>query len=332
MAIPSLVFIDTCVFESQHFDFESTLVASFVQAARSRGVTLLMPDPTRGEIVRHMEEKSKEALQALDTARRKAPFLKAAKLFPEATLWDTQAVALEHFKSFLGRFEKVELLNYEGVDVARVMTWYEARTAPFSDKKRKEFPDAFAIEILNHYAIEVGQPVAVISHDKDMKFACERYTSLFHWETLAPFTELLLIQEKHEQKIFSLIPDAHDLLVEALKEEAKGFLFLHKDPHFKVLESKLSHVDMRDVHMVGIGDGVCTVVFEAVAEFDHEIGWVDWIEEDEREWRTDTFLEDHLVRGSAKLAIKVDETELEKVLTLTTEKIAFQVVERPDLW
>lgn len=332
MAIPSLVFIDTCVFEAQHFDFESTLVASFVQAARSRGVTLLMPDPTRGEIVRHMEEKSKEALQALDTARRKVPFLKAANLFPAATRDQTHAVAIQHFKSFLERFKRVEMLNYQGVDVARVMTWYEARMAPFSEKKRKEFPDAFVIEILSHYAGETDQPIAVISHDKDMMSACERYTSLFYWEQLAPFTELLLIQEEHEQKILGLVPDAHDLLVDALKEDAKGFLFLHKDPHFKVLDSKLTHVDLRDVHMVGIGDGVCTVVFEAVAEFDHEIQWVDWVAEDEREWKSDTFMEDHLVRGSAKLSIKADETELEKVLTLTTEQIAYHVVERPDLW
>jgi hypothetical protein len=334
MAIPSLVFIDTCVFERQHFDFESTLIASFVEAARERKVKLLMPDPTRGEIVRHMEARTEEALQALETVRRKVPFLRAAGLMADAKLLPTQQVAIQHLRTFLDRLADVDFMNYQSVDLARVMHWYESKTAPFGDgKKRKEFPDAIVIEMLSQYAENSDHPIAVVSHDGDMKRACERYASLLHFEGLASLTELLLVQDEHEQKLLGLVAESHDILLDSLKEAAGGFLFVHIDStHFKVRDSTLAAAYLRDAHVVGIGEGVCTVVFEAVAEFNHEIDWVEWLDEDDREWRTETFLEDHLVRGSAKLAFNPDATEVTGVSAFSLEQTVFQVSEKPTRW
>lgn len=334
MAVPCLVFIDTCVFERQHFDFESTLIASFVEAARERKVKLLLPDPTRGEIVRHMEARTEEALQTLETVRRKVPFLRAAALIADAKLLPTQQVAVKHLRAFLDRFGDVDFMNYQSVDVARVMHWYESKAAPFGDgKKRKEFPDAIVIEMLSQYAANNDRPIAVVSHDGDMKQACDRYASLLHFEGLASLTELLLVQDEHEQKLLGLVADSHDVLLDALKEEAGGFLFVHKDAaHFKVRDSTLAAAYLRDAHVVGIGEGVCTVVFEAVAEFNHEIDWIEWLDEDDREWRTAPFLEDHLVRGSAKLAFNAGATEVTGISAFSLEQIAFQVTERPTRW
>lgn len=46
MAIPTAVFLDTSVLDSQQYDFQSIALSTFVPACVKRGVKLLLPDPT----------------------------------------------------------------------------------------------------------------------------------------------------------------------------------------------------------------------------------------------------------------------------------------------
>ena len=85
MSLPSAVFLDTSVLAGQQYNFASTALASFVPVAKERALKLLLPDPTEREIVRQIKERSQEALQALEEARRRAPFLAKWKHFPPRT-------------------------------------------------------------------------------------------------------------------------------------------------------------------------------------------------------------------------------------------------------
>jgi hypothetical protein len=75
------------------------------------------------------------------------------------------------WRSFLKQFTVVEL-GYEGIRLETVMSWYENIRAPFGEgKKRKEFPDAFAIASLAEFAERTETYVAVVSEDNDFKSA-----------------------------------------------------------------------------------------------------------------------------------------------------------------
>src|SRR5712692_8192902 len=158
MSLPTAFFLDTSVLDGQQYNFASTAFTSFVPVARERKLLLLLPDPTKREVMRHIAERSTAALEALEDARRRAPFLSKWKHFPKppenkwTTDWEVKRVATEEWESFLKQFS-VKELAYEGVALNTVMNWYEKARPPFgSGKKRKEFPDAFAIAALAGYA------------------------------------------------------------------------------------------------------------------------------------------------------------------------------------
>jgi hypothetical protein len=78
MTIPGAVFLDTCVFDSQNYNYESVAMTAFVKACRQLDLTVVLPKSTEQEVQRHIDKRSNEAAAAIEKAaneiRRKAPF------------------------------------------------------------------------------------------------------------------------------------------------------------------------------------------------------------------------------------------------------------------
>lgn len=330
MPLPSLVFVDTCVFERQHFNFDGPVLASFAEVASRHDITLLMPEPTRAEVGRHMAERADEAVRSLESIRRQVPFLRSWPMFAPVDAFAARQAATRKFSDYLGRFPAVDLLNYDKVDVATVMQWYESKTSPFGErKKRKEFPDAIVIEMLRQHAAQEGQPIAVVSHDGDMKQASDRLSSLLHFEGLAALTEVLLIRDEHEQKVLVMVAGSRDVILEAVKEEAKGFLFMHSDTaNTRIRHSRLVAARLDLVHLIGIGAGMCTVVYEATLQFEHDLDVLDWVTQDV-DWKSTELLEEQPMRGAAKLTIDPAVTRVTGVASILPEDVTFIVRGRP---
>jgi hypothetical protein len=62
MPCPKNVFIDTCIFDGQAYNFASSVFASFSEAAKGKQLTLLLPDPTEREIRKHIHSNALGAL------------------------------------------------------------------------------------------------------------------------------------------------------------------------------------------------------------------------------------------------------------------------------
>jgi PIN domain len=186
MSTPSAVFIDTSIFAGQQYNYGSTALATFIPAAKSAGMNLLLPNPTEREVRRQIRARAKEALEALEVARRRAPFLTKWKGFPKPAQahiddWEVARLAVTEWETFLGQFAVVRI-GYEGLNMAQVMDWYDQSLAPFREgKKRKEFPDALAISLLAAYAEKHHCFIAVASEDQDFKGACERFPNLLYF-------------------------------------------------------------------------------------------------------------------------------------------------------
>ncbi len=198
MSMPTAAFLDTSVFDGQQYNYSSTALSTFVPACKKRGLKILLPDPTEREVRRHIRERSEQALKALDDARRKAPFLAKWSHFPKAGAragWEVNHIEAREWDSFIAQFTVVKL-GYSTLDMRTVMNWYDHGEAPFREgKKRKEFPDAFAIALVDDYARKNACYVAVVSDDPDFKQACMRFPSLLYFKKLDDLTELLLSED-----------------------------------------------------------------------------------------------------------------------------------------
>lgn len=239
MSLPTAVFLDTSVMAGQQYNFSSTALTTFIPLAKKHALKLLLPEPTESEVVRQIRERVQEALKALEDARRRAPFLAKWKHFPPTqtsyvTDWEVMNIATAEWEAFLKNFNLIKL-DYSSVNIKTVMHWYDRITPPFREgKKRKEFPDAFAIAIIEAYARKTGATVAVVSDDKDIKLACDRFSSLLYFKSLPELTELLLSDSEKLGRIReSLLLDL-GALEEAAFNAADVLHYYHADRKYKI--------------------------------------------------------------------------------------------------
>ncbi len=311
MSIPTAVFLDTSIFESQQYNFQSTALATFVPPCAKRQLTLLLPDPTEREIKRHLRDRVAEVLTAVEGARRKAPFLAKLKGFarefssPEIEAHEAESLANHEWSAFLKQFAVVRL-GYKALDVEKVMRWYDKVEAPFKEgKKRKEFPDAFAIQMLDAYAQKEKLYIAVVSGDQDLKLACQRYSGLLYFQTLPRLTELLLSDDARVEKLRLAIQDKLSLIEEAIFEELQALDFHHRSDRFEVHGYDSVESEGVEVSIVAIGDGECTVAFDTVQAMDFDMRWEDDTEDGVRTFQRDV-KERVELSGTAKLSFTED--------------------------
>lgn len=310
MSLPTAVFLDTSVLAGQQYNFSSTALATFIPLAKAHSLKVLLPAPTESEVLRQIRERSQDALKALEDARRRAPFLAKWKHFPPKTIaystdWEVMRVATAEWQDFLRNFNLVKL-DYSSVDLTTVMQWYDRVTPPFREgKKRKEFPDAFAVAIVEAYARKAGDTIAVVSEDTDLKLACDRFPSLLYFKSLPALSELLLSDSAKLDGIRKAILDDISVVEQAAFDAASELNFFHSDREFKIKRTKVHGVSVSEVRIVAIGAGECTLTFDGEFEAEHLLEWTEWghYREEYDQEREEWVIERDPLSGTAKVAL-----------------------------
>ncbi len=335
MSMPTAVFLDTSILAGQHYNFSSTAFTTFVPACKKRGLKLLLPDPTEREVKRQIRTRSQEALDALEAARRKAPFLAKWKNFPERSRpsldnWEVTRLANEEWRTFLIQFDVLRL-GYEGLNLVTVMNWYDSVAAPFREgKKRKEFPDAFALALLDSYANKTACYVAVVSEDRDFKLACERFPNLLHFQSLPRLTEVLLMKEDQVSEIRESIDKGIAALEFAVRDELGGLSFYHVERRFEIYDTSLSEPSVIHFSVVAIGDYECTITFEAEFEAEHQLQWEEWSDSEEGSERIRRWIAESVtITGTAKVSFDPKAGNLAAVIYVTLDDSEVEVTKTP---
>jgi hypothetical protein len=274
----SAIFIDTCIFDAQRFDFRSSQIEALVAATKRTGIKLLLPHPVLLEIERHIEEQTARAVAALKSARRDHPFLRELTGFPHSR--DDQENARRHIEGKIERgwlgfrknFEIVEL-DYSTLDLSEIMGWYDRQEPPFGPgDKRKEFPDAFAFAALRNYARKHDTNIAVVSADNDLLRACEKVPELHHFPTLASLTDSLLKEDDHFDAALKVAEAAIEELKKRIAHDFPDRGFYHEiDPdgnsYVEDVEVDEVEIDAEDFNIIGLGHEAFTVSFRATVKF-----------------------------------------------------------------
>ncbi|MGE3704249.1 MAG: PIN domain-containing protein [Vicinamibacterales bacterium] len=332
MSIPTAVFLDTSVFDGQQYNFQSTAFSTFVAACTNRPVTLILPDPTEREIKRHLRERTREAVAALEGIRRKVPYLSKwnglASTFGSLELeqYNAENAALYEWQTFLKQFSVVRL-GYAGLDVGKVMTWHDKLEAPFKEgKKRKEFPDAFAIGMLDAHATTEQIYIAVVSADEDFKLACQRYSALLYVKSLPRLTELLLSDDARVEKLKLAIEAKIGLIEDAIFDELQAIDFHHCSDQIEIHGYDDVESEGVDVSIVAVGDGECTIAFDTVQGMHFDMRWEDKTDGGQKFFQK-RVREKVELTGTAKLAFTGD--EVSEVSLLSFDRKSFEVTEGP---
>ena len=184
-------FLDTQVFDSYQYNFDSALLKKLSSVCVEQNVSLVMPEVIRREIEKHVKEKASKAGKDIVAIRREHPFLRniavAVNRLDQLEKLKFDEVLLEQLGDFLASCSCLEL-DCGYVNVAELVDDYFEGAAPFgTGKKRKEFPDAIAAKSILGWAASKGVTVSIISNDNDWKRFCELHVEVTFHASLAKF-------------------------------------------------------------------------------------------------------------------------------------------------
>lgn len=267
MSVPDHIFIDTCIFDHAGYNFKSARLKPFRDALKDLNLTFLDPDPTFRERNRHLSNRVDEAVRSLEKMEKSLPIITSLDEWPKASFfreYRIRSLVKSSLDSFLKPMKQVKL-GYDGIDMHWVMTWYEQGRAPFGKgKKKKEFPDALAIAILDRYAHSNKCDIAVVSTDNDIERACADRTDLLYFPSLSAYLQVLQGESERVnlvQKWFKDNPDSfYDWVADAFSEIS---FEIEEGWNGELTDPEVDEVNISDFYVVAVGDKECTVSFEA---------------------------------------------------------------------
>jgi hypothetical protein len=189
------VFLDTEVFDSNQYNFNSRDLKQLKTLAESLSVELLLTDVVVDEVRKHLRNRAN--LLAKETQKICKQF---NNIDPEGVGVELQkdsysadhvySLLCKNFNDFLDSCN-AEVVSVENVNSKEVFDLYFHERSPFSSsgKKKNEFPDAFTLLALRDYSQEHNIEISIVSNDGDPIGFCAQENNLTHYSNLKEFYE-----------------------------------------------------------------------------------------------------------------------------------------------
>lgn len=165
-----IIYLDTSIWESNNF-LESDRIKQLIKLCRDRNVKLIMPQLTYDEILNRLKINAESAISKLKKHRDETRVLRnIPKLISKFDLLDQDSTINElisHFRSTIDEIIFV-IIEYQSMDIKTIFNSYFNKEFPFGPNgKKDEFSDAFALRIVENWAIDNKQGVITFSKDND---------------------------------------------------------------------------------------------------------------------------------------------------------------------
>jgi len=235
------VAIDTSVIDHYQTNLEFKLLRSLEQFKRT-GISVLLSEVVLGEVNSHLVRKNNETKNKLHTALNQ--FSRNWKLDPkrleavskELAVDEPAAFAAAQINAYVSHIG-AEIVKAEGnVSLSDILSMYFSNSAPFStaEKKKNEFPDAFALCSLEAWGRNKNKKVIVVSRDSDWQKYAEQSDWLVHIRDLPVCLNLF-----NEDEVFI----ASRVMKMLIDGQATGVLKAIRDAVEQEVESTDFHVE-----------------------------------------------------------------------------------------
>jgi len=188
--IPTSLYIDTEFFKRQGLRFDTKAFTALTGTFAKGGLRLLVPKIMERELLRHFAKEAEKASNAVTSAHKAYPVNNLAlAAIPSQEELKTKCIEEmgRQWSTFKEHFV-VENLPIAG-NLEDVVDWYFEIRPPFSEKKPKEFPDAFIISSLDQHHKQHHANIAVIGFDSDFRQACESRRYILYFPDLEKYIE-----------------------------------------------------------------------------------------------------------------------------------------------
>jgi predicted nucleic acid-binding protein len=188
--VPTSLYIDTEVFKRQGLRFDTKAFTALTDTFAKGGLRLLVPTIMERELLRHFSREAEKAANAVTNAHKSYPVSDLA-LVELPSREELKAKCIEEMNRQWSSFKEhfvVENLPIAG-NLDDVVDWYFEIRPPFSEKKSKEFPDAFILSVLDQHHKQHHANIAVVGSDGDFRQACEGRRYVLYFPDLEKYIE-----------------------------------------------------------------------------------------------------------------------------------------------
>ncbi len=273
MDMPEHVFLDTNIYEQKLFNFSGKSFARLIEHCTQDAVDLLLPHPVELEVRRHIQELCKNKIEGLNKHLSKNRILMFYKPIQE-TLVERELDAQPFIDDMTSGFEafltesRTVCLDYSNINVGAVMAQYDQNIAPFGEgKKRKEFPDAFAMEILKQFPSET---IAVVSDDPDIEKACGGVDKFCCFKSLEEYLgHVQQARSTHYDAVLAFLRDNEKKINDALSEEFlnRGFHVEEDDGDGEFCDIEINSIEYQETDIIDLDDDQVTFTFDVALSY-----------------------------------------------------------------
>ena len=258
----SIVFIDTSIFISKNYHFAGREFQSLIRLAREDKINIVLTEITLQEIKLHIFEDTEKAIQEIKRTRKKAKILRnfnelpLGSIFEDIDLSQYQKKLLQKLESFIDNCS-VKTIKNSTVDINNVFKLYFDKKAPFGEgKKKNEFPDAFALDLLETYAKKSDEKLYVISQDKDFALGVDEFENLIYISSIEEFLNIAITHyELIAPQIIEFLIKNTKRIIPKIEKDFLQLGFYLSDQDGDVDDINITQVSEPEVFLIDVNDG-----------------------------------------------------------------------------
>lgn len=229
---PLYVTLDTNIFDANKLDFsQDSTLGLLVNHVKAGKIKIVLSNIVLKEVEKHVIKASDGVCSSFRGLRKELINVVSDKFLEEIGIEtdllmlnkeEYRTKSLKMWKKFLEKLNP-EILNLSLVDLDGIVSDYFAINPPFesSEKKRKEFPDAF---IANQIRKRFGEDevIAIISDDKGFKKACGYSENHIFYQSLGELYNAINRQEREYKEIVRITNSLIGRYISEIEEEIKN--------------------------------------------------------------------------------------------------------------
>jgi len=279
--IPEAVFLDTQVFDSASFNFDTKSFTALGKHLQSGRLRLVLTDITISEVKSRIAKNIDREIEAHEKFVNTARVLKQTEAAKNSVTKIDASAAVKEMHDTFDRFvteNKAEVLDAMEQDVPTIFERYFEAKPPFgpTTEKHREFPDAFVSEALKEWTEANEQQLFVVSDDALFREACDECPEIHVKKTLV---ELLDHVASDDEKLSNFIREQLHANAEKIGKEAGdrfeelGFWVIDEWADIEVEVTKVTLSGEPEIIDIGVKEANAQLVFDA--EYEAAISYED---------------------------------------------------------
>lgn len=323
-----VVFIDTSVFKANNYFSATSKINKLAELASKGRISIVLTSITKAEIIKHL---TKDIENARKSVRKKDnEVLRNIKgtddYFFALDNIEAEKTAIEMVNTFVKRSGAYVIGLEYCKDIEGIFKKYFKQEFPFSEKKQKEFPDAFALAAIEGYNRSRQYKMVVLSTDPDM----QNYESdKLYAVDFKKYISEKMSEDVDMSSLYEELSGNSDRLKDKLESEILDYLDDVSLYYDKIQNGDIHYVSVYDVRVDFNADDVYinesndeTIEFELEIHVNYRVGisYDDYTnatyDNEDKEWYgTEETLEDFDETGSTVVCMKFDKQSKEIEIT-----------------